>query len=95
MPVAAADDVLEEGLAAIADSGMGLSAAVLTARLDLASEFTRRAEAGLVSVNLPTTGVEYQAPFGGWNASGGPFPEAGPTALDFFTRRKTIALAAS
>jgi acyl-CoA reductase-like NAD-dependent aldehyde dehydrogenase len=91
MSIVAADDVVEAGLEAIADSGMGLSASVLTARLDLAHNFARRAEAGLVNVNLPTTGVEYQAPFGGWNQSGGPFPEAGQTALDFFTRRKTIA----
>jgi hypothetical protein len=35
-----------------------------------------------------------QAPFGGWNQSRGPFPEAGQTALDFFTRRKTIAFSA-
>jgi alpha-ketoglutaric semialdehyde dehydrogenase len=94
MSIVAADDVIETGLEAIADSEMGLSASVLTARLDLAHTFAQRAEAGLVNVNLPTTGVEYQAPFGGWNQSGGPFPEAGQTALDFFTRRKTIAFRA-
>jgi aldehyde dehydrogenase (NAD+) len=45
-----------------------------------------------VSINLPTTGVEYQAPFGGWNYSGGPFPEAGPRACEFYTRTKTVAV---
>jgi alpha-ketoglutaric semialdehyde dehydrogenase len=94
MSIVAADDVVEAGLKAITDSGMGLSASVLTTRMDLAHAFARRGEAGLVNVNLPTTGVEYQAPFGGWNQSGGPFPEAGQTALDFFTRRKTIAFSA-
>jgi aldehyde dehydrogenase (NAD+) len=48
--------------------------------------------AGLVNVNLPTTGVEYQAPFGGWNLSGGPFPEAGDRAHEFYTRSKTVAV---
>jgi acyl-CoA reductase-like NAD-dependent aldehyde dehydrogenase len=36
-----------------------------------------------------------RAPFGGWNLSGGPFPEAGAGALDFFTRRKTVAMSAN
>jgi aldehyde dehydrogenase (NAD+) len=91
MPVLIAGDVVEAGLGAIRASGLGLSASILTSRLDLARAFVRHAEAGLVNVNLPTSGVEFQAPFGGWNLSGGPFPEAGSNALDFFTRRKTVA----
>jgi len=92
MPVIAATNALEEGISIINAGGMGLSASLLTGRLDLTQSFVRRARAGLVSVNLPTTGVEYQAPFGGWNLSGGPFPEAGIGAVDFYTRTKTVAI---
>ena len=92
LAVALADDVIEDGLAMARDSRMGLSAAILTNSLDLAHEFARRVPAGLVNVNLPTTGVEYQAPFGGWNFSGGPFPEAGDRAHEFYTRSKTVAV---
>ena len=91
LAVALADDVIEDGLAMARDSQMGLSAAILTNSLDLAHEFVRRVPTGLVNVNLPTTGVEYRAPFGGWNLSGGPFPEAGDRAHEFYTRSKTVA----
>jgi alpha-ketoglutaric semialdehyde dehydrogenase len=60
--------------------------------LSVAHEFASHIPAGLVGINLPTTGVEYQAPFGGWNNSGGPFPEAGPRAFEFYTRTKTVAV---
>ena len=92
LAMALADDVVADGVAMAADSQMGLSASILTERLDLAQAFARRVPAGLVSVNLPTTGVEYQAPFGGWNLSGGPFPEAGDRAHEFYTRSKTVAV---
>jgi acyl-CoA reductase-like NAD-dependent aldehyde dehydrogenase len=87
-----ADDVLSTGLELIEASQLGLSAAILTNDLDAANEFAQRAPAGVVNINLPTTGVEFQASFGGWNLSGGPFPEAGERALDFYTRAKTIAM---
>jgi acyl-CoA reductase-like NAD-dependent aldehyde dehydrogenase len=58
------------------DSRMGLSASILTNSLDLAQEFARRVPAGLVNVNL----------------SGGPFPEAGDRAHEFYTRVKTVAV---
>lgn len=92
MPVITATNAIEEGLSVIDSGRMGLSASLLAGRLDLTQSFVRRARAGLVSVNLPTTGVEYQAPFGGWNLSGGPFPEAGTDAVDFYTRTKTVAI---
>jgi alpha-ketoglutaric semialdehyde dehydrogenase len=92
LAVALAADAVECGLAMATGSRMGLSASILTNSLDLAQEFARRVPAGLVNVNLPTTGVEYQAPFGGWNLSGGPFPEAGDRAHEFYTRSKTVAV---
>jgi acyl-CoA reductase-like NAD-dependent aldehyde dehydrogenase len=92
MALVLADDVLTESVTLVRDSHMGLSASILTDSLPVAHEFARRIPAGLVSINLPTTGVEYQAPFGGWNYSGGPFPEAGPRACEFYTRTKTVAV---
>jgi alpha-ketoglutaric semialdehyde dehydrogenase len=94
MAVVLADDVLDESVALISDSRLGLSAAILTDSLAAGHAFARRVPAGMVSINLPTTGVEYQAPFGGWNQSGGPFPEAGPRAFEFYTRTKTVAISA-
>jgi alpha-ketoglutaric semialdehyde dehydrogenase len=92
LAVALAADAVECGLAMATGSRMGLSASILTNSLDLAQEFARRVRPGLVNVNLPTTGVEYQARFGGWNLSGGPFPEAGDRAPEFCTRSKTVAV---
>lgn len=92
MPVIIGADPLSDALGLVEANGMGLSAAILTQRIDLALDFAHRVPAGLVNVNLPTTGVEYQAPFGGWNLSGGPFPEAGSAGLTFYTRHKTIAI---
>jgi acyl-CoA reductase-like NAD-dependent aldehyde dehydrogenase len=94
MALVLADDVLDESIAIVSDSRLGLSASLLTDSLSAAHAFARRVPAGMVSVNLPTTGVEYQAPFGGWNQSGGPFTEAGPHAFAFYTRSKTVAISA-
>jgi aldehyde dehydrogenase (NAD+) len=49
-------------------------------------------EAGLLTVNLPSAGVEYQLPFGGTKESSFGPKEQGPTALDFYTDFKTIYL---
>jgi len=43
----------------------GLSASVQTRDISRAFDFVNRIEAGLVTVNLPSAGVEYQLPFGG------------------------------
>jgi aldehyde dehydrogenase (NAD+) len=70
----------------------GLSAGIVTGSLHRAHAFTERIEAGLVMVNLPTVGVEYQAPFGGTKASGTAFKEQGKVAVDFYTEVRTIAM---
>ncbi|TWG98577.1 aldehyde dehydrogenase (NAD+) [Nocardioides sp. J9] len=92
LTVVPSTDLIDDALALIRASRMGLSASVLTHDLRVAERFVAGAEAGLIGVNLPTTGVEFQVPFGGWNNSGGPFPEAGPSARDFYTRNKTVAV---
>jgi len=70
----------------------GLSAGIVTGSLEKAHAFSERIEAGLVMVNLPTAGVEYQAPFGGTKASGTAFKEQGQAALDFYTEVRTVAM---
>jgi aldehyde dehydrogenase (NAD+) len=74
------------------DSRYGLSAAVFTNSLRLAHEFLDRAEAGQVSVNLPTSGWDVHHPFGGFRDSGSPFKEQGAPGLRFYTRLKTAAV---
>jgi aldehyde dehydrogenase (NAD+) len=74
------------------DSDYGLSAAVFTTSLRSACEFIDRAEAGQVSVNLPTSGWDVHHPFGGFRDSGSAFKEQGSPGLRFYTRLKTAAV---
>jgi aldehyde dehydrogenase (NAD+) len=82
---------------AIADNvGFGLAAAICTNDLRKALLFAERIEAGLVKVNQPTTGVALHAPFGGFKmSSSGTFKEQGKTAVDFYTRIKTVSIEVS
>jgi len=68
----------------------GLSASVVTHDLARVHEFIGSIEAGLITVNLPTAGVEYQLPFGGTKESSFGMREQGPLALDFYTEVRTI-----
>ena len=47
----------------------GLSASIVSRDLTRVHQFINRIEAGLITVNLPTAGVEYQLPFGGTKES--------------------------
>lgn len=55
----------DEAIAILNDSAYGLSAGICTTSLRHAREFTRRAQAGMTMVNVPTAGVDYHVPFGG------------------------------
>lgn len=70
--------------------GFGLSASVQTRDVSRIFDFVNRIEAGLVTVNLPSAGVEYQLPFGGTKDSSFGPKEQGPNALDFYTDWKTV-----
>ena len=70
----------------------GLSASIQTRDISRALEFITRIDAGLVTVNLPSAGVEYQLPFGGTKDSSVGPKEQGPLALDFYTDWKTVYL---
>lgn len=79
----------DEALATANDTEFGLSAGICTGSLKHASEFRRRAEAGMVMVNLPTAGVDYHVPFGGRKASSLGPREQGRYAAEFYTAVKT------
>jgi aldehyde dehydrogenase (NAD+) len=74
------------------DVAFGLSASVQTQDVSRVFDFVNRIEAGLVTVNLPSAGVEYQLPFGGTKESSFGPKEQGPNALDFYTDWKTVYL---
>ncbi|HEY1340255.1 MAG TPA: aldehyde dehydrogenase family protein, partial [Bryobacteraceae bacterium] len=70
----------------------GLSSSIQTGNLSRAFEYIYRAEAGLLTVNLPSAGVEYQLPFGGSKDSSFGPKEQGPAALEFYSDYKTVYL---
>jgi aldehyde dehydrogenase (NAD+) len=84
---------LDEAIAVNNDTNYGLTAAIHTSSMRSAQEFMERAEAGFVSVNLPTTGMELQVPGGGVKSSGWGPKEHGRTGVDFFSEIKSIAMA--
>src|SRR5207253_1812854 len=71
---------------------LGLSASVQTTNVSRVFDFVNRMEAGLLTVNLPSAGVEYQLPFGGTKESSFGPKEQGPAALDFYSDYKTVYL---
>ncbi|QIN81478.1 aldehyde dehydrogenase family protein [Rubrobacter tropicus] len=74
------------------DTRYGLTAGIATKSLRYAYEFMARSETGLVNVNLPTAGLEFQVPFGGNKESGVGGREQGPAALDFYSAWKTVSV---
>jgi alpha-ketoglutaric semialdehyde dehydrogenase len=84
---------LDEAIAVANDSEYGLSAGICTNDMAAAHHFIDRIEAGVVKVNQPTTGLELNMPFGGIkNSSTGTFREQGRTAVDFYTKTKSVYL---
>ncbi|MDR3703805.1 MAG: aldehyde dehydrogenase family protein [Candidatus Sulfopaludibacter sp.] len=70
----------------------GLSSSIQSTNLSRVFEYIYRAEAGLLTVNLPSAGVEYQLPFGGSKESSFGPKEQGPAALEFYSDYKTVYL---
>lgn len=79
----------DEALATANDTEFGLSAGICTSSLKYARDFKRRAQAGMVMVNLPTAGVDYHVPFGGRKGSSYGPREQGSYAAEFYTTVKT------
>ena len=44
----------------------------------------------MLAINRMSTGLESQAPVGGWKASGSDDPEQGVEAISFFTKSQTM-----
>ncbi len=81
----------DDALAKANDIGFGLSAGVVTNDLNKAFRFANSIDAGVVKINEPTTGLALQAPFGGFkNSSANTFKEQGKSAIEFYTRTKTV-----
>ncbi len=70
----------------------GLSSSIQTSNISRAFEYIYRSEAGLLTVNLPSAGVEYQLPFGGTKDSSFGPKEQGPAAMEFYSDYKTVYL---
>ncbi len=83
---------LDDAIRIANDIRFGLSASVCTKNISAAFEFIGRIEAGLIMVNLPSAGVEYQVPFGGSKASSMGMREQGSAAVDFYTEMRTVYL---
>jgi aldehyde dehydrogenase (NAD+) len=79
----------EEALATANDTEFGLSAGVCTTSLKHAAMFRDCLQAGIVTINLPTAGVDFHVPFGGTKGSSSGSREQGRYAVEFFTTVKT------
>jgi aldehyde dehydrogenase (NAD+) len=73
-------------------SQFGLSASIQTTNVARVFEFIHGMQAGLLTINLPSAGVEYQLPFGGTKDSSFGPKEQGPAAVEFYSDYKTVYL---
>jgi alpha-ketoglutaric semialdehyde dehydrogenase len=87
-------DSFQEALAIANDVQFGLSASIFTNRLDEMMTYIQEMEAGMIRVNGESSGVEYQAPFGGLKQSSSHSREQGRAAIEFFTSIKTVTIKA-
>lgn len=83
-------DSFEHAMQIANASEFGLSASLQTTNLSRMFEYVYGIEAGLVTVNLPSAGVEYQLPFGGTKDSSFGPKEQGPAAIEFYSDYKTV-----
>jgi len=83
----------DEALTIANEVDVGLSASIVTRDFKKAMLYTERIAAGVVKVNQISTGLALQAPFGGVKKSStDSFKEQGTSAIDFYTRVKTVYL---
>lgn len=82
----------EDAMRIANNTPFGLSASIQSSNLSRVYEYIYRMEAGLLTVNLPSAGVEYQLPFGGTKDSSFGPKEQGPAAMEFYSDYKTIYL---
>ena len=82
----------EEAISVANSVRYGLVASVFTSDLDRALRLSRRLEAGMVRVNAPTSGVDFNAPFGGTKDSSYGPREQGHAARAFYTESRTVLI---
>lgn len=82
----------EEAITVANSTRYGLSASIVTDDMHRAFDFVRRVDSGVVKVNLPTTGVAMNAPFGGMKDSSTQTykEQAGEMMMHFYTTDKTV-----
>jgi acyl-CoA reductase-like NAD-dependent aldehyde dehydrogenase len=85
-------DSADQAIAIANDVRYGLVAAVFTSDLGRALRLTRQLEAGMIRVNAPTSGVDFQAPFGGSKESSYGPREQGMAARSFYTESRTVLI---
>ena len=81
---------LDEALSIANDTQYGLSLSMYTRDLNKAFVAMNELEAGIVYINLPTSGAEIQLPFGGVKQTGNGHREAGWMAMDYCTEWKSV-----
>jgi len=81
---------LEDAIAAANGTAYGLSLSLYTSDVNRAFRAIEELEAGIVYINLPTSGAEIQLPFGGVKQTGNGHREAGWTAMDYCTEWKSV-----
>lgn len=86
-------DNFDEAISVANGVDVGLSASIVTRDLKKAMTYAERIEVGVVKINQISTGLALQAPFGGVKKSStDSFKEQGPSAIDFYTKIKTVYL---
>ena len=81
------------GPAMVVDLAPGVEGALAVRDIRKAMLYSERIEAGVVKINQISTGLALQAPFGGVKKSStDSFKEQGATAIDFYSRVKTVYL---
>jgi aldehyde dehydrogenase (NAD+) len=83
-------DSLDQAIEPANGTLYGLSLSIYTQDVSRAFRAMQELEAGIVYVNLPTSGAEIQLPFGGVKQTGNGHREAGWTAMDYCTEWKSI-----
>ncbi|HEX9067104.1 MAG TPA: aldehyde dehydrogenase family protein [Streptosporangiaceae bacterium] len=82
----------DEAIAIANEVRYGLVASVFTSDLGQALRLTRQLEAGMIRVNAPTSGVDFNAPFGGAKESSYGPREQGKAARQFYTESRTVLI---
>jgi len=82
----------DEAVAIANSARYGLVASVFTSDLAHALRLTPRIDAGMIRVNAPTSGVDFNAPFGGSKESSYGPREQGQAAREFYTESRTVLI---